>query len=247
MHGDVVFEVGVGHEDLRFCPRHPRKKGLEIGSVELEALFESNHELARVGLDEVLHALRVVLPVFRVLGDERDLDRFLELSRSHQRVQEVHLGRGQYVHRRQGTEHPLAPPVDAARSGAPGKERDAVTLGHHALGLDELGAVTTDHGVDLVLGDELFHELGALGCVRGVIEESEIHSQLPAPEIDASRIVDLFDRELGRLLVGAADLGLLAGHGQDGTDPDRLCFRGATGGGRARKSAERREQEQGGS
>src|SRR5258708_35675733 len=130
---------------------------------------------------------------------------------SHQGVQEVHLGRGQRVDRRQGTEPPLASPVDAAGAGAASQERDAVTLGHHALGLHELGAITTDHGVDFLLGDELLHELGALGRVRGVVEEGEIDLELPAADVDASPIVDLSDPALVCLLLGPTDLELPAG------------------------------------
>src|SRR6266542_6729849 len=103
--------------------------------------------------------LRVVLPVLGVLEQKRDLERLLQLPGCDERGEEVHLRRGQDIYRRESAEDPLAAAVDTAGAGAAGDVGHPVALGHDALGLDQMRAVTADDDVDLLLRDELLDEL----------------------------------------------------------------------------------------
>ena len=237
VHRDEVFQVRVGHEEVGLGRRDARQERLEIRGVQLEALLDRDRKVPGVRLEVVVDSLRVVLAVLGVLRDERDLERLLQLPGRDEGRQEVHLGRGQEVHRREGPEHPLAAAVDAARARAPGNVGHAVALGHDALRLDEVRAVTADDDGHLLLGDELLDKLRALGGVGRVVEKRQLDLHRLAADVHASGVVDLLDGELRGLLVGASDLRLLAGDGQDGADLDRPV--GGAGGARERGGGHR--------
>src|SRR5450755_4402343 len=76
----------------------------------------------------------------------------------------------------------------------------------------------------LLLHDELLDELRALGGVRCVVEKTKIDLHLLSMHVDAARVIDLLDGELGGDLVRAADLRFLAGQRQDRADADLVVL-----------------------
>ena len=224
VHRNEVLEVRVGEEQVGLRLGHPLEQRMVVGGVELELLGDRDL-VAGMALDELVHSLRVVVAVLGVLGDQRDGEWRLQLALLHQVVEELHLRQGEVLHRRQRAEHPLAPSEDRRRSRASREVRDAIAIRNHRLRLDQVRAVAAEDGVDLVLGDELLHQLRALRRVGGVVEQRQVDLHLLAADLDAARVVGLLDRELGGLLVGAADLRLLAGDREHGADLDLLCAR----------------------
>ena len=210
MHCDVVLEVRVTHEEVALCGLDAHQERPEIRRVELEAFVEDDRELFRMRIDELADAFLEVFPMLGILSKKGNLQRRFQLSLLHEIEEEVHLSFRQVLDRRKRSEHPLAAAVDAAGSGATRDERDSVALGHDTLRLDELRTVAADHGVHLLLNDELLHQLSALGGVGGVVEQPEVDFHLLAAHEEAPGVVDLLHRQLRGGLVRAADLRLLA-------------------------------------
>ena len=137
MQRDVVGQVRIGEEHVRLRRLEARDDLLGIRSIHLEAVVE-HHVVgalaARRLAGELEDAAAKVLPVRRVLPEDRDPQRRGQPAFGLLHLDPAHLAVREQIDRSEQPEHiPRRPPVDLCRRAASVDVRNVCFLGDRAL------------------------------------------------------------------------------------------------------------------